>query len=358
MKIDLHYGMDPSFGPDTHETAGIGGTENFITYSAEYLARAGHEVRVYNKVQRETKAENHTWYPLTHFKAEEPRDVLMSFRTRDLFEQDLGIDAGLTVIALADTESHGLGDAVRNEAIDLVIFVSQWQANKISGEESIPIENGLVSSNGVAMERFDALREHVERVPGKCIHLATPERGLEPLLDIWPGIQTRYPDASLHLFSSFKGWRVNETDNASMCHGIYERIDKLMNEGFAIINHQHAPAPEIRRHLLESQLYLYPTRHFNETCCISALEASAAGVPIIATARAALNERVEHCHTGYLVQEGFGHDESFTGLIVRTLYNQEHWRQLSEASVEMARRYDYARLVQDWTERFEKELGK
>lgn len=363
MKIDLHYGMDPSFGPGDHEAVGVGGTENFITYSAEYLARAGHEVRVYNKVQREVECVGRqddsvrwTWYPLAHFEPEEPRDVLMSFRTREVFEQDVGINAGLTVIALADTESHGLGGAVASGAIDLVIFVSQWQADKIGGEENIPVERTLVSSNGVSMRRFDEMRDQVERIPGKCFHMATPERGLEPLLDIWPAIQERVPHAVLHLFSSFKGWKVTDADNASMCQAIYERIESMQAEGGQIVNHQHAPAPEIRRHLLESQLYLYPTRHFNETCCISALEASAAGVPIIATARAALVERVQNRRTGYLVQDK-DHDRRFAEIAVRLLYNPSVWRELSRASVEMARTYDYARLVDQWAHRWEHEIA-
>lgn len=352
MKIDLHYGMDPSFGPDTHERAGIGGTENFITYSSEYLAAAGHNVRVFNKIAQRTGF----WYPLRHFKKHESRDVLMSFRTREIFDGEF--NAHLTVVALADTESHGLGDSVREGKIDLVIFVSQWQHDKIAGEEGIAPENALISSNGVSMRRFDEMRGQVERVPGKCIHLATPERGLEPLLDIWPAIQREVPGASLHLFSSFKGWRVNDDDNANMCGGIYDRIKAMIADGYHIVNHQHANAAEIRRHLLESQLYLYPTRHFSETCCISALEASAAGVPIVATARAALMERVNDFETGLLVPEFDGHDTMFADSAIRVLQNWAVWEQMSLASVDMARRYDYGRLVRDWAARFEQELAR
>lgn len=355
MKIDLHYGMDPSFGPDTHEKYGIGGTENFITYSAEYLALAGHEVRVYNKIPTQAQAGNATWYPLAQFAPFDERDVLLSFRTPEVFARPFR--AKLAAIALADTESHGLGDLVRDGALDLVMFVSKWQANKIRQEERILAERRMVTSNGVSMRRFDEMRGDIRRVPGKCIHFATPERGLEPLLDIWPAIQERVPRAELHLFSSFKGWRVNDADNRQMCGGLYERIEQMIGEGARIVNHQHVNAPAIRRHLLESQLYLYPTRWFDETCCISALEAAAAGVPIVATARAALNERVNDCRTGYLIREREGHDYEFAEMAIKLLSDTSTRKRMSEASVEMARRYDYARLVGKWVERWQHEIA-
>ena len=160
MKIDLHYGMDPSFGPGDHKRVGIGGTESFITYAAEYLARAGHEVRVYNKVINPTRkihnvpdlppgvqtAVGVTWYPLSYFDPDEARDVLVSFRTREVFE-DLNslCNTKLTVLILADTESYGLGELVEAGAIDLVTFVSQWQADKIGREENLLPENTIVS---------------------------------------------------------------------------------------------------------------------------------------------------------------------------------------------------------------------
>lgn len=355
MKIDLHYGMDPSFGPTTHEEHGIGGTENFITYSAEYLGLVGHEVRVYNKVGTPTKAGTVTWYPLEQFRPLDDRDVLLSFRTPEIFTRVYR--ANLAALALADTESHGLGCLVRDQLVDLVMFVSRWQADKISAEEGIPPERGMITSNGVSMRRFDEMRTDTHRKPGKCIHLATPERGLGALLDIWPAIQERVPHANLHLFSSFKGWRVTESDNINMCGDIYQRIENMRDDGCQIVNHQHVNAKEIRRHLLESELYLYPTRYFDETCCISALEATAAGVPIIATERAALRERVKDCETGYLIRERDGHDTEFAEMAIKLMSDIDTWRRMSTASIEMAQRFDYAKLVSDWATRWEHEIA-
>lgn len=126
----------------------------------------------------------------------------------------------------------------------------------------------------------------------------------------------------------------------------------MQNAGRNIVNHKHANAREIRRHLLQSRLYLYPTRHFDETCCISALEASAAGVPIVATARAALLERVDTYTTGYLVWDDEAHDKVFINDTVRLLKEDALWQKMSEASIRQAQQFDYATIVDAWLERW------
>lgn len=355
LKIDLHYQSDPPFNANTHETIGVGGTENFIIYSAEYLARLGHDVTVYNRLSVSETSHHEgarvNWRSLPEFKRTDQRDVLISFRFRDVFDQDLS-HTRLRVMMLADTESHGLGDQVRAGRVDLVGFVSRWQKEKIQAEEGIPEENALLTSNGVAMALFDRDRCNVQRVRGKCIHLATPERGVTYLLNMWKEIQTRVPHASLHLFSSFFGWGVTEGDNAAMAGPLYAQIKELQAQGLSIINHKHAGAAEIRKHLLESEAYLYPTRHFDETCCISAIEAAAAGVPIVATCRAALAERVLTYQTGFLIPDDDGHDHEFMAAVIRTLLNPVKWADMSEKAVDFARFFDYDAIVDRWQHAF------
>lgn len=360
LSIDLHYQSGPPFGPNTHETQGIGGTENFATYAAEYLARRGHLLRFYNQIQAECRVDylgggSVHWCNLAAFNLATRRDVLISFRFRDVFKG--GANARLKVLMLADTESVGLGDQVRAGQIDLVGFVGEWQRRKIALEEGIPDQYHLQTSNGVALERFDTQRGLFKREKGRCVHLSTPERGLPYLLEIWPFIEARVPWATLHLFSSFKGWGVSDDHNLRMTEAIYEDIEDLRAQGYHIINHTHASGAQIREHLLRSELFLYPTRHFDETCCISAIEAAAAGVPIVATARGALTERVDQFGTGYLVPDVDGHDRYFAAKAIGLLLNQDLWNHMSAASVQKARGYDYAAIVEAWERRFRRELG-
>lgn len=263
MKIDLHYSNNPPFTDSDYEEKGLGGTEGFIVQVARELAM-GHDVTVYNRSPVEMPSNRIFWTNIRRFEPQEDRDILISFRMREVFEEN---PKGFKVIILADTESVGLGDQVREGKVDLVMFVSQWQKDKIATEEGIPEENCMVASNGIRLSEF--ANDKFEKVPGMCIHTSTPERGLAELLDIWPKLQVMIPgdQATLHLFSSFYGWGMSEEQNWEWCRDTYGLAERLNAEGRNVVNHIHVSAPELREFQLQSQLFLYPTR-FKETCCL------------------------------------------------------------------------------------------
>lgn len=260
MKIDLHYSNNPPFTNDDYEQKGLGGTEGFIVQVARELAW-GHDVRVYNRSPIEMPSGGAFWTNISRFNPQEDRDILISFRMREIFEED---PKGYKIIILADTESEGLGDLVRAGKVDLVMFVSQWQKDKIAAEEGIPDENCMVASNGVRLSEF--VNNEIEKVPGMCIHTSTPERGLTQLLELWPKIQIFHADATLQLFSSYIGWGVSPEQNLSMAGPQYAQAEYLAKTGHNVVNHIHAN-DELREWQLKSQLFLYPTK-FLETCCL------------------------------------------------------------------------------------------
>jgi len=188
--------------------------------------------------------------------------------------------------------------------------------------------------------------------------MSTPERGLEPLLDVWPAIQEKVPHATLHLYSSFKGWLMSDEDNQKMSWQLYDRIDKMQGEGAAIINHVHANAEELRQALFTSELFLYPTRWFNETNCMCALEAAAAGLPAVVTGKAALLERVAHGENGYIVVDDgqHAHDQMFVKYATDLLTDSEMWHRMSDRAIDVARLCDYKELVESWEQRWTYEI--
>lgn len=359
MKIDLHYGNNPPFLDGDLEEKGLGGTEGFIVQVSRELARQGHQVRIYNRLPSfvplvEQLSDGRLWRDIGQFYPQEDRDVLISFRMREIFEEN---PKGLKVIILADTESVGLGDQVRNGKVDLVMFVSQWQKDKIAAEEGIPDENCLVTANGVQLTEFD---KQIDKVPGMCIHTSTPERGLSYLLGLWPKIQVFQPEASLHLFSSFHGWGCNEEQNQQMCGSQYMQAEYLAKTGHNVVNHVHVGTPELREWQLKSQLFLYPTR-FLETCCISALEAATAGCVLICSDVAALHERVIDGITGYLIPGEVGdpdHDWLFVSKVNELLMQPEKMEEMSRAAKEYAKDYDYSVLVEKWIKEWQSRISQ
>ena len=346
MKVDLHYSNMPPFSDTDLEQIGLGGTEGFIVQSARELVRQGHQVRVYNQSPIETTSSRVFWTNISRFSPQEDRDVFISFRMREIFKQN---PKGLKTIILADTESIGLGDDVREGRVDLVMFVSQWQKDKIATEEGIPDENCMVTANGVRLEEFD---REIAKVPGMCIHTSTPERGLAQLLDIWPKIQALQPGASLHLFSSYLGWGTTPKWNQEQCAAQYAQAEYLAKTGCNIVNHIHVGAAELREWQLKAELFLYPTQ-FKETCCISSLEAAAAGCVLVCSDIAALHERVVDGVTGYLIPGETGtseHDWQFVSKVNELIMSRSKLQQMSQAAKEYAKGYDFKVLVGNWVE--------
>lgn len=368
MNIVCHYSNDPPFLPDTHETKGLGGTENFACYVARELMRSGHSVKFFNRQDIEpTDIEGIRWANLEHFNPDDEIDILISFRMRDVFQTP--INAKLRVLILADTESHGLGDDVRTGRITTVMPVGKWQMDKIAQEENLVNHNcWMPASNGVDLSEFELIE--FEKKPGMCIHLSTPERALGLLLDVWPEIEdaeilkSKGIKPELHLFSSFLGWGTSQEDNESMSSDQYTWIETLIAKGYNIINHKHVPKPEMRNYQLQSDLFLYPTT-FNETYCISLVETMAAGVIPVVSNRAALAERVIDGVNGFLVGDK-DHDaytdeakQLYISKVVTALWLDEAKKKhIREAAMQKAGEHDYAKLIPAWLRKWETRIEK
>lgn len=359
MNIALHYDNAPPFTLNDHEEKGIGGTENFACYVAKALVKAGHTVSFFNRADlAPTDMDGVTMANVFHFKPETPYDVLVSFRMREVFQEDLG--AKLKVLILADTESYGLGDDVRAGKIDVVMPVGAWQRDKIAGEEGLEGHAcWMDGSNGIDKAEFPGFSPS-ERKIGMCIHTSTPERGLSLLLDVWPRIQNstvlteRGINPELHLFSSFLGWGISPEDNEASCADWYPRIAQMVHEGARIINHKHASRDTLRQYQRRADAFLYHT-NFNETYCISLTEAMASGAIPIVSNRAALSERIIDGISGTIVGDrdhdagDAGAKTTFVEKAVSTLFLAESVKnRMREMARDTALRHDYGKLVPEW----------
>jgi glycosyltransferase involved in cell wall biosynthesis len=367
MKFILHYGNNPPFVLGDHEAKGLGGTENFAVYVAKNLVAQGHQVKFYNKAAIEPRElmPGLIWANLDHFNPAEEADFLISFRMREVFQQNPNVKK--KILILADTESVGLGYDVKTDKIDIVMAVSKWQLDKIAAEEGLVGHScWMLGSNGIDMAEFAG--NGVEKTPGLCIHLSTPERGLGPLLDVWGAIQdssflsARGIKPELHLFSSFFGWGVTPEENDNMCREVYDRIREMSRQGCRIYNHIHAERDELRKWQLQADVMLYPT-NFLETYCISLTECMAAGVIPVVSNKAAMGERVLHQVNGWAVGDAttdINTDAAkiaFAENAIAALWTDPaHKDKIREAARAAAAQYDYVKLVEKWIRQWEARL--
>ena len=172
--------------------------------------------------------------------------------------------------------------------------MSEWHKRFFASVYRYPdIEKKIaILRNGVDLARFEGTEE---RDPHRAIYSSSPDRGLQALLDMWPEIRAQVPDASLHVFYGFYNWRTaaqmagDEVSLRQIAH--LEHLAQNM-AGLGVVFHDRVNQRELAREFMRSGVWTYPT-WFDETSCITAMEAMAAGCRIVSTKRGGLVETLD-----------------------------------------------------------------
>ena len=183
-------------------------------------------------------------------------------------------DAGSSFRWCADTQT--------TQDVAAIVFVSHWQRQRFLTQfPALPAERCHVIRN--ATETGGPMRPWPAEKPWRwrCAYTSAPDRGLSILLDAWERLDRA--DAELHIWSSFRLWGQRFSDSGHQSAFAHAR--RLPG----VTYHGIKPNAEIRRALRDMHFLTYPST-FNETSCIAVMEAIAAGMRVIATARAALPE--------------------------------------------------------------------
>ncbi len=175
-------------------------------------------------------------------------------------------------------------------AVDRFAYVSEY--HKQQWAEWCPeiAPYGWATRNG-----FDPARvpTGVVKNPNQIIHISRPERGLEPLLAMWPELKRQYPAAVLKLC------RYNSMYDATGWGEVCALYDKVVAETNAEVGGieylGELGKSDLYRAIAESAVMWYPgVRDFAETSCIAAIESQACGTPFVGSYKGALAETVPH----------------------------------------------------------------
>lgn len=166
--------------------------------------------------------------------------------------------------------------------IDAIVFVSHWQYEKYRYFFDLPMEKCFVIKN--AIQPIDYLERSPRDSTLKLIYTSTPWRGLDVLLDAFE--QVTDPDIELHIYSS------TEIYGEKFHHENHRKFEQLWERARSLNRvrlHGYQTNAEVRRALSTSHIYVYPSI-FEETSCLSALEAAMAGCELLVTNFGALFE--------------------------------------------------------------------
>jgi glycosyltransferase involved in cell wall biosynthesis len=174
------------------------------------------------------------------------------------------------------------GNKARHKEYDWYVFNSHWNYEKFRYFFDIPTDRSVVIKNGT--NNFPTRRPYQKGKPIKILHHNTPWRGLNVLLRAMQEIKN--PNITLDVYSSTQVYgEAFKKQNDDQFKPLYEQAKQLPNVNYI----GYETNEYILQHMTDYDLYVYPCI-FEETSCVSALEALAAGVHVITNNFGALYE--------------------------------------------------------------------
>ena len=173
-------------------------------------------------------------------------------------------------------------DASNHSKYDWYVFNSHWSAEKYRMFFKLPADKCTVIKN--AIDVFPKLKKYKKGDPIKMIFHPTPWRGLNVILGAMQLVKNK--NIILDVYSSTEVYGNNfKKENDKTYQPLYKQAKKLSNVNYI----GYKSNDYILKELNNYQIFPY-SNIWEETSCISAIEAMAAGLHMITTNYGALYE--------------------------------------------------------------------
>jgi 2-polyprenyl-3-methyl-5-hydroxy-6-metoxy-1,4-benzoquinol methylase/glycosyltransferase involved in cell wall biosynthesis len=276
----------------------LGGSESAMLGLARALAQRGHTVHILaTKLADDAMGVDRwgvTWIPYEQIDAMNAFyewDVLVALRHPLVF--GLHRKARLRVLwnqDLLDTDSYLNTVMSVAWALDKVVYVSEY--HRTQWEDRLPELKALgsVTRNGFDPAHVPA-KGTIVKDPNRIIHISRPERGLAPLLEMWPTFKRAHPHAELHLCRYSSMYDQGPGSWSDTC-AMFDRHVARVNEDVGGITYLgELNKAQLFQAIADAAVMWYPgVATFAETSCIAAVEAQANGTPFVGSWRGALPE--------------------------------------------------------------------
>lgn len=306
----------------------LGGTETAVIRLSEILALRGHEVHVFTREENFPPSPVH-YHNISRFSDLQQIEVLVGVQDwRTIFS---GVRRRATLFWTGDSFDQylnfGVGDPRSAERIDRFLAVSDWHAGSFSERSGFPIGKMRVIRNGVYVPYF-AGTEARERK--RLIITPAPYRGLALLPPLFREIRKLHPEAELHVLSDLQIYE-GKNPEGSPEHQQFAELRALLEREPGVVIHGNLVQQKLARELMRSSVFVYPNT-FLETSCISALEALAAGCPVVTSAQGALTETVGTAGVCVPGEPGTAkYNQAFVQAVHQLLSDDKIWAEKSNA---------------------------
>lgn len=315
----------------------LGGSETAIVRLAEALHARGHSVSVVTPYENPPASEPH-YVSLDEFNRGGVPECDVLVAARDWRPLILPVQADLRLFWTGDSHdvemNFGIGDPRVEERIDGILLNSEWHARELCHHAAFPREKAWIIGCGVHIPDFEQTEVRKRK---RLIYSSAPVRGLALLPRIYERIRRRHPDAELHVFAGFDTYRDGPGGNHEGWNSAWRSLGSVLEAMPGCTVHGNVRQERLAREFMQSAVLAYPNT-FDETFCVTAAEAQAAGCAVVASSRAALPETVGEA--GILISGlpgSAGYEDDFVEAVDRLLADDKLFGRLSRYGFERAR---------------------
>jgi len=336
------------WNPDTLQAGGMGGSETMAWELSRQLVALGHRVRVFaHCLGLEGLFEGVEWLDFRRFRGL-ACDVLLASRQPAAVDRVHEVAAKVRLLWVHDVHCGDKLTAERDARTDAYLCLSGWHVACFRQHHAqISAGKVLQIRNGIDLADFPAETAEV-RDPLRAIYSSCPSRGLKIALDAWPRIRAAVPGATLHVYYGFHNWERRaalDEDRAAVEAIAAMKVQIASTEG--VVFHGRLSPGRLAEHFRAASVWAYPN-WFHETSCLTAMQAQAAGLCIVTSALAALNETV--AERGVLIAEEPHSDAyrtAFTDATIAALRSGATEAERAALRAYAARHFDLPRLARD-----------
>lgn len=335
MKIILYENtVQLRYNPNTAKNVGVGGLETcFIELSKEF-AKRGHDVSCYLKCNTPDLYDGVKFYDVSSYK----RTSVDLFIGLESFPNEVEAKRVVSWV-----HRNNVNSATKYPDVDKIILVSNWHREHFLKQGLSPELDQKVEviNNGVNLEAFN--RPDIKKKEFSIIHTAFPTKGMIHLIDIFPRIRERVPQAELHIYSggALWGW-----DNDQF-RGMYNKMIQSR-----ILFHGQIGKEALAKRINEAKIYLYPCT-FLETFCLTILEAMAAGCVPITTNLGNLPNIINDGKTGYIIEgepKDFMWQHEAADRVKELLLHPTKFETMSDAARKFASKFTWSKAAKKFEE--------
>ena len=232
------------------------------------------------------------------------------------------------------------------DKINHFVFVSNWQAEHFRKMFNIPGYKTHVMRNahlGITK------KEITKKEKLKICYTSTPWRGLDVLLLAWEILNPQ--DCELHVFSSCKIYGTDFAKEDTKYEFLYKWCERLPN----VVYRGSIPNEELRNELAEFDILAYPST-FEETSCISVIEALSTGLRVVTSSIGALPETTEGWARMYsYIEDREEHGRYFAKVLgeeIEKMFKGELIEQLTLQRDIYSKRWSWDERIKDWKHLF------